>query len=217
MDVCTLLICCRTRLFSLRGGALFVFMFLSVASLVTTGCGSIPGFGTLGSRVAGGDGTTDPVDVSGGGSATCDVSYYHDSLSFGLELHAAAVEAVEWSADTDASFAAGWEMTSDAATILIVAQVLAAPYPADLALIVEAANEQITLAGGSLRSTFDLILANGDEAIQTNYTLDNTRVYRVDMAKNDYRYTLSVSVTETDLTQEVDNAMATTVTSLCVD
>ena len=125
MDVRTLLVCCGTRLLAL-GGTVFVFMFLPVASMVTTGCGSFPGYGTLSGTVSANDTVTEPVDLSSGGGATCDESYYNDSLSFGFDLDAAAVEAVEWSADVDASFAAGWAMTSNASTILIISQILPA-------------------------------------------------------------------------------------------
>lgn len=217
MDVRTLLICCRTRLFALRAGAAFVFMFLLVAPIVTAaGCGFFPDFGTLSSTPAD-DLLIDPVDLSGDGSATCDVSYHHDSPSYGFNLDIATVEATGWSADADATFAGGWNSISDGATILITTQVVAAPYPADLAVIVEAANEQITLSGGTIGAVFELILTNGDDAIQTNYVLGNAQVYRVDVAKNDRRFTLRVSVAEGLLTQTVDNAMVTTVTSLCVD
>ncbi len=218
MDVRTLLICCRTRLLAVRAGAVFVFIFLVVASIVTaTGCGSFPDFGALFSTATADDPQIDPIDLSGGGSATCEVSYHHDSPSYGFNLDLAAVEATGWSADADATFAAGWNSISAGATILITTQVVAAPYPADLALIVEAANEKITLSGGTIGPVFALILANGDDAIQTNYVLDGTVVYRVDVVKNDRRYTLAVSIAEALLTQAVDNALVTIVTALCVD
>ncbi len=218
MDVRTLLICCRTRLLAVCAGASLLFMFLAGASIVTaTGCGSFPDFGALFSTATADDPQIDPIDLSGGGSATCEVSYQHDSPSYGFNLDSAAGEATGWSADADATFAGGWNLISDGATILITTQVVAAPYPADLALIVEAANEQITLSGGTIGAVFELILTNGDGAIQTNYVLGNSQVYRVDVAKNDRRYTLMVSVAEALLTQPVDNEMVTIVTSLCVD
>jgi len=201
-----------------RAGAPFVFMFLFVTLIgTTTGCGWFPDFGTLGSTVGTDDPVIDPVDLSDGGSSTCDVSYYKDNLSYGFNLDVAAVEATGWNADADATFAGGWDLISHGATILITTRVVAAPDPVNLTLIVEAANEQIRLAGGSIGSVFDLILGNGDEAIQTNYVLDSMIAYRIDVAKNDHRYTLMVSVDVTALTQTLDNDMVATVTSLCVD
>ena len=132
-------------------------------------------------------------------------------------MFAPAIEAVGWSPDPDATFGAAWTRTVSGVTILISTEVFPAPYPADLAVIVEAANEQITLAGGSIRAVIDLILTNGDAAIQSNYGLDGAVVYRIDVAKNDYRFALSVSVAEADLTQNIDNVLAATATSLCVD
>ena len=76
---------------------------------------------------------------------------------------------------------------------------------------------QTTLSGGTIGPVFALILANGDDAIQTNYVLDGAVVYRVDAVKNDRRYTLAVSIAEALLTQAVDNALVTIVTALCVD
>jgi len=204
-------------MFALRTVALVMSVLLPVAFIATAGCGWLTDFGTLSSTVTDASVTTDPVDLSVDGFEACDTSYVNPDYSFGFGLDDAAVEAVQWSADDAALFAAGWEMASGDATILIVAQVLGTSYPANLALLVEAANEEITLAGGSISTVFDVILVSGDAAIQTNYVLDGTLAYRLDTVKNDHRYTLTVSTPQAGLTQTVDNDMSAAVASLCVD
>ena len=96
MDACTLLIVRRVRcLRSCTGTSALVLCLLAGMALTIPGCGAIAGLGTLGSSVdIGGD--TGAVDLTDDTVGDCSVSYHHDTLSYGFELHGSAIEAVAW-------------------------------------------------------------------------------------------------------------------------
>ncbi len=216
MDVRMLSMCSRNRSFLLSGCAT-LFALCVVVSLTTllSGCGNA---GTLSSTVGvDGDTVIDPIDLSGDGGAACGTSYRNDDQGFGFELDVLAVEAAGQVLNADADFAGAWSFSTDGVGVVVSAEVNRTDFPADLALIVATANADITAAGGTVAVAFELILSNGDEASQTNYTQDGTFSYRVDVIKNEKLYTLTVSATEADITQQVDNAMIAAVASLCVD
>ena len=217
MDACLLSMCSRVRrgLFRLGGVGVFAAYGAVSITLMLTACGNT---GTLLSSVGGGSGSViDPIDLSGAGSATCTTSYRNNDQGFGFELDVLGVEAAGQTPNADALFANAWTFTVDGVGVTVAAEVHTTDFPANLALIVATADADITAAGGNVRSTFELVLANGDQANQSNYVLDGVLAYRVDVVKNEKRYTLSASATQADVTQQVDNALTAAVTSLCVD
>ncbi len=225
MDVPMCSKCSRVRSHRRPGaGAVVSGMWCVIVSMAVllSGCGSSETLlstllGSVGGGEAGVETDPGPIDLSDEVAASCDTSYHQADYGFGFDLDVLAVEAAGQTLSADALFAGAWSFSVNGTEVVVSAEVNSTSFPAELALIVATANADITLAGGTVASTFDLIVSNGDEAIQTNYVLDGLLVYRVDVVKNERRYTVAASASEADITQSIDNAMIAAVASICVD
>lgn len=199
-----------------RGFRATLSICLAVAVLPSVvGCGALTALTTLSSQVDDSQ-TTDPVDLSSGDGA-CDTNFVADYSTLGLDLPSDASESPDFDPDEQAVFSMAWVFAVGGITITLEAEATTASFPSDLSQIVEAADEEVSLAGGSVNDPIDLVLANGDAATLTSYSQDGVLYYRVNTLKSDTSYVVTASVAEDDLTQEIDNAMVSAVTSLCVE
>jgi len=200
---------------SLRLRAGFSFCLAWALLLAATGCGLGGVLGTLNSQVDDGQGDG-PVDLTNGDGA-CATNYVNADFGLGLDLTPDASEAPGFVGDEEAEFTMAWVFSSGGVTITLDVAVRTEPFPAQLAQITEAANEAVSLAGGTVNTPVDVVLADGDAAMLTGYTLDHRFGYRVDLLAGESSYAATATVNAEDLTQDVDNAMVSAVTSLCVE
>jgi len=202
---------CRSR--GLRASLSVCLVFVMLPGVV--GCDALTALTTLSSQVDNTQ-TNDPVDLTSNGGV-CDTNFVADYAPLGLDLPSNASAAPGFTPDAEAVFSMAWVFSVGDVTITLDAEATTVPFPSDLSLIVEAANEAVTLAGGNVNAPIDLVLANGDAATLTTYSQDGVFYYRVNTLKSDTSYVVTASVPQDDLTQNVDNAMVSAVTSLCVD